>query len=317
MSGDALLTMNRRPVDTDAADRALWEVAMNGIGLPLSVHAAAADQPPSAANLRRTSLDSIALVNMACRQMRAARTRREASSSSHRHVAALVVRAGNEFVRDHVDDASMLPGDLIMWDVTHPAEFIVQSYVRKVVLLIPEDEFRIACGGSDPIAGLRLIHRSPATILLANYLTALGRTAHDLRPASANSARVAALELLAGAVRAEPAIPVSETYPALRTAIESWVDRQLGRGPITAASAAATHAVSVRTVHRAFAANNDSFGSMVRRRRLQHARRDLELTEHQISVIAAHWGFSDASHFARSFKSQFGVSPSDYRHCLH
>jgi AraC family transcriptional regulator, positive regulator of tynA and feaB len=30
-------------------------------------------------------------------------------------------------------------------------------------------------------------------------------------------------------------------------------------------------------------------------------------------VIAHRWGFSDTSHFSRTFKAHYGYSPTDYR----
>jgi AraC family transcriptional activator of tynA and feaB len=32
-----------------------------------------------------------------------------------------------------------------------------------------------------------------------------------------------------------------------------------------------------------------------------------------ISVIAHRWGFSDTSHFSRTFKAHYGYSPTHYR----
>jgi AraC family transcriptional regulator, positive regulator of tynA and feaB len=36
-------------------------------------------------------------------------------------------------------------------------------------------------------------------------------------------------------------------------------------------------------------------------------------SDRPISVIAHRWGFSDTSHFSRTFKAHYGCSPTDYR----
>jgi AraC family transcriptional regulator, positive regulator of tynA and feaB len=36
-------------------------------------------------------------------------------------------------------------------------------------------------------------------------------------------------------------------------------------------------------------------------------------SDRPISVIAHRWGFSDTSHFSRTFKAHYGYSPTDYR----
>jgi AraC-like DNA-binding protein len=55
------------------------------------------------------------------------------------------------------------------------------------------------------------------------------------------------------------------------------------------------------------------FGAVVRQRRLDHARQELDSSDETVSSIAARWGFADASHLSRSFKYAFGMSPRDYR----
>lgn len=47
--------------------------------------------------------------------------------------------------------------------------------------------------------------------------------------------------------------------------------------------------------------------------RLKRAKRLLELTDKSAQEIAEECGFTDASYFAKSFKSAFGVTPKEYR----
>jgi AraC-like DNA-binding protein len=95
--------------------------------------------------------------------------------------------------------------------------------------------------------------------------------------------------------------------------MDSWIDRRLLDPDISAAAMAADHAVSVRTVHRLLSKEGDTFSAVVRRRRLDRAREELADGDRAITVIAARWGFADASHFSRSFKDAFGISPREYR----
>jgi len=65
-----------------------------------------------------------------------------------------------------------------------------------------------------------------------------------------------------------------------------------------------------RRVHRA------SVGEYVRRRRLEYARRKLVDPEIPLSEIAVEAGFTDQSHFTRTFKRFTGVTPGQYRASL-
>jgi AraC family transcriptional regulator len=59
-----------------------------------------------------------------------------------------------------------------------------------------------------------------------------------------------------------------------------------------------------------------SVGELVRRLRLDHARELLRTSERGLSEIALTLGFADQSHFSRSFKRRFGVTPGGYRRSL-
>jgi AraC-like DNA-binding protein len=150
---------------------------------------------------------------------------------------------------------------------------------------------------------------APAARLLVAYLDGLVG-AGELPPSAVAAAGNAALELMAGLVRAT-ADSVADPI-GLREAMEVWIGRHLA-GEITPASIAEAHGVSVRTVYRVFGSSGDTVAAHVRQRRLLRARTELATGSQPITVIAQHWGFSDSSHFARAFRAQFGTSPRAFR----
>lgn len=76
---------------------------------------------------------------------------------------------------------------------------------------------------------------------------------------------------------------------------------------------AAAHGVSVRTINRAFNATGDTVSETVRIRRLARARGELTEPGTSIGAIATKWGFSDGSHFSRTFQSRYGTTPKEFR----
>ncbi|MEO8883895.1 MAG: helix-turn-helix domain-containing protein [Devosia sp.] len=79
----------------------------------------------------------------------------------------------------------------------------------------------------------------------------------------------------------------------------------------------ATHlGISVRTLHLRFQMLGESFGRWLLARRLEACSKAL-LDPHQmvsgVSEIAYRWGFNDLSHFNRSFRCRFGMSPREWR----
>ncbi|WP_432515072.1 helix-turn-helix transcriptional regulator [Kineococcus sp. SYSU DK001] len=125
--------------------------------------------------------------------------------------------------------------------------------------------------------------------------------------------RAAVLDLMAG-LRPQDVLHSSQAVSAaMRSRIETWVERAIHTGPITPADAAAAHGVSVRSLHRLFAGSDRSFSGLVREKRLEAARNDLATGTSTIQGVAARWGYSDVSHFCREFKRAYGTTASQFR----
>lgn len=77
------------------------------------------------------------------------------------------------------------------------------------------------------------------------------------------------------------------------------------------ASAAGVHPVYLarefRRVHRC------TIGEYIRRLRVERACRQLSSSDESLATIAANAGFSDQSHFSRTFKRLMGMTPAQYR----
>jgi AraC family transcriptional regulator len=98
---------------------------------------------------------------------------------------------------------------------------------------------------------------------------------------------------------------------ALRRVLEE-IDAQLGDG-ITVEHLARTAGLGVAQFARAFkVATNESPHQFVIRRRLEGAKKALELPVPDILNVALRFGFADQAHFTRLFKRQFGVPPGRF-----
>ena len=120
--------------------------------------------------------------------------------------------------------------------------------------------------------------------------------------------RAGTIELLAAALQ-EP-VRAPQTTAATRTVAEAYIDRHLRQQRLSAAEVSRAVGVSIRSLHRAFEDSGESVASFIRLRRLSRARDDL-LTGMTVGQVARRWHYTDPSHFSRSFKRHFGISPSD------
>jgi AraC-like DNA-binding protein len=290
----------------------LWERIVSDTHVGMSLRFAA-DRPPRPFHgvVRRRAIGDLALVDAECDPCGGMRGRSRIAGSDDDLVAVMVTRSGGEFLARGDVQADLRPGSLLIWESHRPARFAVRGRFAKRTLIARRTALDEVLGRGWSVGTGLPSPSSAAALLLVRYLDVLA-SADPLPPAVAGPARNAALELFAGLIRSGTDVPSPAPTPALRSAMEAWIDGNL-HTEITPARIAAAHGVSVRTVYRAFEPTGDTVGALVRTRRLARARRELSAGGAPISLIAARWGFADSSHFSRAFKAYYGCSPTDYR----
>ncbi len=104
-------------------------------------------------------------------------------------------------------------------------------------------------------------------------------------------------------------------YSAARLEVlKSYIVKTLGDGDVSIETVSRANGLSERQTQRLFARAGTTFSQYVLEQRLDLARRVLlRAGERKISDVAYSVGFSDLSHFNRSFRKRFGVTPSDLR----
>ncbi|MFC4463810.1 helix-turn-helix domain-containing protein [Streptomyces xiangluensis] len=150
--------------------------------------------------------------------------------------------------------------------------------------------------------------------LLTAHTNMVHATMADLGPAGVHAAHSTLIELAkAVAVRrfddVEP-----QLGPALTRAAKDLANSHLADPELSPTMLARELNVSVRTLQRAFATVGESVTAYIRHRRLEEARLALTAPSGRwsISEIAAHWHFTDSSHFIRAFKKHYGQTPTEY-----
>ncbi|HZC27223.1 MAG TPA: helix-turn-helix domain-containing protein [Actinopolymorphaceae bacterium] len=112
------------------------------------------------------------------------------------------------------------------------------------------------------------------------------------------------------------AVPPETGQRVLLLRIQTFIAERLGDPELAPTTIATAHHISPRYLHRLFETTGTSVASWIRARRLEHCRRDLldpSLSGRPAYAIGARWGLTNAAHFNRAFRTEYGVPPGEYR----
>ncbi|MGB7364433.1 MAG: helix-turn-helix domain-containing protein [Rhodococcus sp. (in: high G+C Gram-positive bacteria)] len=309
---DDRLDLSDAPGSAGRAEQ--WETLLSATHLPWTVTIPPDRNRTFDAHVRRWWIDDLALVDCECDPCSGTRQRRQIADTDGDFFVVLITRSGRETVTQHDVSIDLAPGDAVAWDSSTPAKFTVWERLSKRSLVVPRSALDEVGGKTWARSGVTLRGDSPATQLLTDYLDSLARSLSGLSRSAVAAARNATLELLIGAIRPDTddaALPGSG--PALREAIDRFIEQNLLDGGLGPGVIAAAHGVSVRTVNRAYTASGHTVSETIRLRRLARARGELTESTTSIGAIAGKWGFADGSHFSRTFKTAYGTTPRDFR----
>jgi AraC-like DNA-binding protein len=121
---------------------------------------------------------------------------------------------------------------------------------------------------------------------------------------------------LASRLDREDEVPHESRQHALRLRILAFIEERLADPELSPGGIAAAHFISIRYLHKLFEGEQTTVADWIRHRRLERCRRDLldpALRSRPVSAIAARWGYHDPSHFNRSFKAAYGMTPGTFR----
>ena len=244
------------------------------------------------------------------------RTRKEVALNDSDIYNLVLQLRGRSLMSQGSSEARLVPGEMTLIDAAQPAAFRFSRDNVQMALHLPRalvDERRRY--RQLPLAAT---FRGGATAITASFLQAAFENADDCKPAQSAGVRDALLSLIFSNVLGDA--PCEQTAEAggrqLLPVVQQYVVAHLSDPALSPASIAQAHGISVRHLHRLFAATETTVGHWVRQQRLQRCADDLRNSELQIinlTDIAHQWGFSDSAHFSRAFKGQFGQTPSHYR----
>lgn len=213
----------------------------------------------------------------------------------------------------------MQAGELSLLDPLMPyeAEFAGQS--QTLVLKIPRRSLEARLGPIRSLVGMSFGTATQYQRWISLFLASLPGIADQVTRQDETMLQTQAIDLIASALtgtKAAAGARVSSTRSGSLFKLRAAIEARLSDPSLNSARICRDVGISNRYANALLAAEGDSIMSLVLRRRLDRCvialedRRQDHLT---ISEIAHGWGFSDMTHFSRSFKTKFGIRPSECR----
>ncbi|WP_433392588.1 helix-turn-helix domain-containing protein [Micromonospora sp. KLBMP9576] len=320
--------LSRTTLDTEQAPAAerfeLWLDMVARTASPLRIRTEHAHD--FAARAEIVELGPIQVVNYRYPSLEGVLTPRVMRESAPEIYMLALTVDGDGAVSQAGRSSDLGPEEFIFYDgsrphgVRHGGDDGGHEPARSVVTIIPHAALPLPPDRLAPLLGARMSGTEGIGALLAQFLRQVAHHPEQYHATEAVPLGTVALDLAATMLGrhlvAEDAMPAEVRRRALLTQMRAYVQRHLGDATLSPQVVADAHHVSLRTLHRLFAAEESTIASYIRELRLARCRRDLAdpgLRGQPIQAIAARWGFPDKTHFSRIFRKAHGVGPQTWR----
>ena len=268
--------------------------------------------------IRGASVDEVHVTDVRATSHVVERTPELIARGDRSYFKLSLMLAGTGMLIQDDREAVLRPGDLAVYDTDRPYSLVFDDEFRTMVVMFPKHLISLPSEMIGQLTAVRISGQEGLGSMVAPYLTQLAGNLDQL--AGTTGARLAhsALDLVSTVFTRELGLDEVSADPhrALVQRIRSYIDRNLASADLGPASIASAHYISTRHLHGLFQEQGVTVSTWIRTRRLEQCRHDLldpMLADRPVAAIAARWGFVDAAHFSRAFKTTFGISPSEYR----
>ena len=247
------------------------------------------------------------------------RTARHVSSAPAEFFQVAVMAAGHARMGQDDRRAVFAPGDLLVYETNRPFEWKFDSIWNTYVYSFPPDLIPLTADQRRRLTARRIAGDGALAGLTSRFLGDLAATGANLTPDESGRLVQHASDLLL-TLLSSPSSRDEVVRDALQrtyvTRAKDHVDRTLTDPALSPAAVAASVGVSVRYLHKLFAAEGLGVAEYIRDRRLarvHRALRDPRNAARPIAAVAADAGFGDLSGFNRAFRHKYHQTPKDVR----
>ena len=230
----------------------------------------------------------------------------------------ILMLRGESLVMQDSRESVLREGDLTIFDTTRPYSMLSSEEARTAVVMFPRAMIALSPELVNQLTAVRFDRSQGLAAGVSPFISHLVLNLDQFARPSGSRLPHNIVDLLGTMLVSELDLTpeaASRGGDLLRQ-IMGHIEERLSDPGLTLGSIAGAHYISARYLQVLFQRSGSTVSSWVRERRLERCYRDLgdpSLANESVAALAAKWGFFEASHFSRSFKRQFGISPRERR----
>jgi AraC-like DNA-binding protein len=267
-----------------------------------------------------SSLGALDLTEVRSSVPRVRRTPNQIRRDSRDACLVQIQRVGRSMVCQDGREAVLAPGDFVLYDTSRPYDLSFEGAEHDLIVVrLPRSALDLHVLNLHDLTATTVPGTCAAGHLMLTMVDTLQRDIDRLHPSSAVSLSEAITSMIAAGLRGLPGANnrKQSNLSAFHVArVKAYLTEHLRDPELTVASIAAAMRMSADHLSRLFRNEPVPLSRMIWQLRLDACRRELcdpRLAHRRISEIAFAWGFNDATHFGRSFREHFGVTPREWR----
>lgn len=290
--------------------------AVNASFVPLQVDSEAGG--PFQATLSAAGADGVVFTEVRAKPQLVRRTEETIESGGSGFYKVSLLLSGSGILIQDGREIVMNPGDMSFYDTSRPYSLLFNETFRNLIMMFPKDRLEFPTILTDSLTAVSLGEQHHLAKVVAPFIAQASPQLPMLPSLARTKLAHTSLDLINTMLSAILDVENSPRSPheVLLQKIYSHINNNLGSPTLSPGSIAAAHYISVRHLHALFAEHDTTVSTVIKQRRLEHARADLtdpSFSTKTVAAIAGRWGFVDAAHFSRVFKQHYGVSPSELR----